>query len=110
MNPAEALYQARELGAVFTVSGKGQVKVSGPLQLSGSLMADLKANKREIISLLGKVPDYSATACTCEQSIGGTGSERCGVCGLPLICSVCSKCRSCKRMARLGKDTCHAPA
>jgi hypothetical protein len=96
MNAAEALYQARELGAVFTVSGQDQVKVSAPLPLPSSLMAGLRAHKLEIVTLLGKEPDYSLTACTCEHSIGGTESKRCGVCGLPMICPTCSRCRGCK--------------
>jgi hypothetical protein len=97
MNARDALYQARELGAVFTVSGKDQVKVLAPLQLPGSLMAGLKAHKAEVVILLGQEPDYSATACICKQPIGGTGSKRCGVCALPLICTTCLRCRGCKR-------------
>ena len=103
MNARDALYRARELGAVFTVSGKDHVKVSAALPLPSSLMAGLKAHKREIISLLSKAPAYSATAYTCEESIGGTGSERCGVCALPLICPTCSRCRGCRLAMRFGK-------
>ena len=97
MNPAEALYRARELGAVFTVSDNDHVKVSAPLQLPGSLISDLKNHKSEIVILLGQEPDYAATACTCGESTGGTGGKRCGACALPLICPHCSGCRGCRR-------------
>jgi hypothetical protein len=106
MNPAEALYRARELGAVFTVSDNDPdhigVKVVAPLQLPGSLMADLKVHKAEIIVLLGQEPDYAGASCTCGVSTGATGSKRCGVCALPLICPHCSGCRGCRRALRDG--------
>ena len=96
MTATEALRLARQLGVHFTVSGEDQVKVASPLPLPDSLLAALRAHKLEIITLLGEEPDYSLTACTCEHSIGGTESKRCGVCGLPMICPTCSRCRGCK--------------
>jgi hypothetical protein len=103
MNAAEALCEARKYGAVFTVSGPDQVRLSAPLPLPGSLLADLKAHKLEIIGLLGKEPDYSLTACTCKKPMGGTGERRCAVCALPLICPGCSRCRGCRLALRFNK-------
>jgi hypothetical protein len=97
MTATEVLCQARQLGAHFTMSGKDPVKVSSALPLPGSLMADLKIHKAEIVTLLDEEPDYSLTACTCGESTGRTGSNRCGVCALPLICPHCSGCRGCRR-------------
>jgi hypothetical protein len=103
MNAAEALCEARKYGAVFTVKGPDQVRVSAPLPLPGSLLSDLKAHKLEIIRLLGKEPDYSLTACTCDKPIGGTGDQRCRACALPLTCPGCSRCRGCRLALRFNK-------
>ncbi len=100
MKAEELLYEARKQGAVFTVSGKNKVRVSGPMSLPDSLMAELRTHKLDIIPLLAEGPDYLATACICEKTPDGTGPERCGVCTLPLICPVCLHCRGCRLMAR----------
>jgi hypothetical protein len=96
----ELLHQARSRGAVFHVRSNDVIEWEAPLPLPEELLADLKTHKAEIVILLGQEPDYSATACTCEQPIGGTGSEWCGVCGLLLICPTCSRCRGCKLALR----------
>jgi hypothetical protein len=103
MNASEALFEARKQGAMFTVNGKGQVKVSALLPLPQPLLAELREHRAEITNLLLQQPDYSATACLCDRPVGGTGSERCGVCGLTLICPTCSCCRGCKLALRFGK-------
>jgi hypothetical protein len=97
MNATEVLYEAREHGAVFTTYDEGRVSISAPLPLPVSLVAALKERKSEIVLLLDREPDYAGTGCTCGESIGGTGSKRCGVCALPLICPHCSRCRGCRR-------------
>jgi hypothetical protein len=104
MNPAEELlHQPRSLGAVFTVNGGSQVKVSAPTPLPKALMAELQKHKPELITLLHQQPDYSLTACICDKTSDGTGPDRCGVCGLFLICPVCTRCRGCKLKVRFGK-------
>ncbi len=96
----ELLYEARKQGVVFVLAGKGKVRVSGPMPLPDPLMAELRKHKLDIIPLLAQGPDYLATACICEKTPDGTGPERCGVCGLPLICPVCSRCRGCRLMMK----------
>jgi len=44
----------------------------------------------------------SITACTCPQPIGPTGSQRCVICQLPLLCPNCGGCRGCKLAAQFG--------
>jgi hypothetical protein len=100
VNATEALCEARKHGAVFIVSGEDCMGVAAPMRLPGSLISDRKIHKAQVIALLEEEPDYSATACTCGDSTGLTGSNRCGVCALPLICPHCSGCRGCKRMVR----------
>jgi hypothetical protein len=103
MNASEALFEARKQGATFTVNGKGQVKVSALLPLPQPLLVELRKHRAELIALLRQEPDYSATACVCDRPVGGTGSKRCGVCGLTLICPTCSRCRGCKLALKFGK-------
>jgi hypothetical protein len=91
----ELLHQARRLGAVFHVRPNNVIEWQAPLPLPDELLAGLKAHKSELVPLLGQRPNYADTACICKQSIGGTGSTRCGVCGLPMICPTCSRCRGC---------------
>jgi hypothetical protein len=103
MNASEALFEARKQGATFTVNGDGRVKVKAVLPLPQSLLAELRKHRPEIANLLLQEPDYSATACVCDRPFGGTGSARCGVCGLLLICPACSRCRGCKLALKFGK-------
>ncbi len=85
MNAAELLEQARGLGATFTVPEPGRVHVSAPEPLPDELMSALRELKPQVLDLLTHVPDYSITACVCDQPIGGTGPERCEVCWQPLV-------------------------
>jgi hypothetical protein len=103
MNASEALFEARKQGATFTVNGEGRVKVSALLPLPQSLLVELRKHRAELIALLRQEPDYSGTACVCDSPMGGTGSERCGVCGLRLICPTCSRCRGCRLALKFGK-------
>jgi hypothetical protein len=105
MNASEALFEARKQGATFTMTGDGKVKVSALLPLPQPLLVELRKHRAELITLLRQEPDYSATACVCDRPVGGTGSERCGTCGLLLICPTCSRCRGCKLALRFNKGS-----
>ena len=100
MNASEALYCARTQGAMFTIFGQDQVKVSAPTPLPESLMVELRKNKLALIPLICQQSNYAVTACTCDKTPDGTGPNRCGVCALPLICPVCDRCRGCKLLMR----------
>ena len=101
MTATEELCHARQLGAHFTVISESALKVSSPLPLPRNLTAELRKHKPELLVLLRETPDYSISACICEDSTGLTGSKRCGVCALALICPHCSRCRGCKRVIGL---------
>ena len=103
------LKKARSMGADFRFDGD-VVVVSAPQPLPSGLMAELRQHKRDIKDLLIQGPNYQATACVCPVPIGPTGSDRCGVCGLALICPGCLLCRGCKLRLRfpLGWDE-HLP-
>jgi hypothetical protein len=97
MNGAdELLRRARRLGAIFRVGEGESIHWESPQPLPEHLLSELKRQKPELLALLARPPDYASTACTCSAAIGGTSSDRCGVCGLPLICPLCSLCRGCK--------------
>ena len=102
----ELLHHARSMGAAFHILSNDLVKWEAPLPLPEELLADLRAHKPEIIALLALEPDYQFTACLCDSTPDGTGPERCGVCGLPLICPVCLHCRGCRLMARFRTNPC----
>ena len=102
MNAAELLERARGLGATFTVTEPSRVHVSAPEPLPDELMSALRELKPQVLDLLTHVPDYSITACVCDQPIGGTGPERCEVCRQPLLCPGCEGCRGCKLAVRFG--------
>ena len=96
----ELLRRARQLGAIFRVHPDKSIHWESPQPLPDYLLGELKEQKPELLVLLGQDSDYASTACTCLVPIGGTGSERCGVCGLPLLCPTCSMCRGCKLALR----------
>ena len=94
------LHRARQLGTIFRVNPDKSIHWESPQPLPDCLLGELKEQKPALLVLLVRVPDYASTACTCFLPVGGTGSERCGVCGLPLICPRCSLCRGCKLALR----------
>ncbi len=96
------LKKARSMGADFRFVGDAVV-VSAGRALPGELMAELRQHKLDIRVLLAQVPDYQATACVCSVPIGPTGSTRCALCGLPLICPDCQQCRGCRLRLRFPK-------
>ena len=102
MKAVDALFEAKRRGATFSINGQGQIKVSAMLPLPQLVLDELREQREEIINLLLEKPDYTATACNCGTTVGGTGSERCGVCGLALMCPNCSRCRGCKLRLRFG--------
>ena len=93
------LKKARSMGAEFRFDGDAVV-VSAPRPLPGELMAELRQFKEDIRALLVEVADYQDAACVCFVPMGPTGSNCCGVCGLPMICPDCQLCRGCKLRIR----------
>jgi hypothetical protein len=93
------LKKARSMGADFRFDGH-VVVVSALRPLPPEFMAELRQHKQDIGNLLTQVPDYETTACQCAVPIGPTGTTRCGVCGLALICPNCDLCRGCRLRLR----------
>ena len=96
MTPSETLRKARQMGIQLSSLGDRLHYEAPPGVIDSGILELLSQQKQEILLLLSQVPDFQATACQCLVPIGATGSERCGVCGLPLICLACSMCRGCK--------------
>ncbi|MCH7705990.1 MAG: ABC transporter substrate-binding protein [Chloroflexi bacterium] len=90
------------LGVEVTVDGDEVVLRPGS-RVPSDMIPPLRQAKAEILALLTHVPDYSITACTCAQPVGGTGPERCGACQLPLLCPNCPGCRGCKLAVKFGR-------
>jgi hypothetical protein len=91
----------RACAAGLTVRADGdKLIVRGP-RSAEALARELLEHKAEILIHLRRsepasLPDYAATACVCPVPIGPTGSARCPVCQLQLICPGCHRCRGCK--------------
>jgi len=101
MGAAELLKELEILGVEVTVDGDEMVLRPGA-RVPSEMLDPLRQAKAEIMALLTHVPDYSSTACVCDQPVGGTGPERCGTCQLPLLCPNCPGCRGCKLAVRFG--------
>ena len=102
MGAAELLKELETLGVEVTADGDEMVLRHGA-RVPAEMLEPLRQAKEEIMALLTKVPDYSPTACTCEQTIGPTGPDRCDTCQLPLLCPNCAGCRGCKLAVRFGR-------
>ena len=101
MGAAELLKELEILGVEVTADGDEMVLRPGA-RVPSDMLGSLRQAKAEIMALLIYVPDYSVTACVCNQPIGGTGPERCGICGLALLCPDCPGCRGCRLAVRFG--------
>jgi len=102
MGAAELLKELEILGVSASVDGDEMVLRPGA-RVPADMLGPLRQAKAEIMALLTYVPDYSVTACTCDQPIGGTGPEQCEVCQQPLLCPNCLGCRGCKLAMRFGR-------
>lgn len=101
MGAVELLKELEILGVEVTVDGDEVVLRPGA-RVPAEMLDPLRQAKADIMALLTYVPDYSITACSCDQPVGGTGPERCEVCRQPLLCPNCSGCRGCRLAVRFG--------
>ena len=101
MGAAELLKELETFGVVVTADGDEMVLRPGA-RVPSKMLDPLRQAKAEIMVLLTHILDYSITACACDLPIGPTGSQRCGTCGLPLLCPNCPGCRGCKLAVKFG--------
>ena len=99
MGAVELLKELETLGVSVSADGDEMVLRPGA-RVPSEMLDPLRQAKAEIMILLTHVPDYSITACVCDQPIGPTGPDRCGKCDLALLCPDCPGCRGCRLAVR----------
>jgi hypothetical protein len=95
MEAVAIIEELARLGVTVRVMGPKLLLEPGS-KVPADLVGEVKACKVELLALLGRGRDYTATACVCPVPIGPTGNARCSTCELALLCPVCGRCRGCK--------------
>jgi TubC N-terminal docking domain len=96
VTPAELIVKLKAQGISLVAYGEWLRCRGKQSALTPEVLTELRQHKVELLALLGREPDYAATACVCPVPIGPTGNTRCPACQLPLICPGCGRCRGCK--------------